>query len=59
MNPLGRLIGDLIARVPVDSHTLGELLVEQETRIEALEARVASLLIRAEQLDQADDRDPA
>jgi hypothetical protein len=52
METVRQKIGEFMANIPVDSHTLGDL-VQAEDRIAVLEQRVEALVIRAEKLEEA------
>jgi len=47
-------LGKLLARIPIDSHELGELISVEE-RVEAIEAKLDSLVARVKQLEKTDD----
>jgi hypothetical protein len=50
-------LGKILAHVPIDSHELGDL-VSVEDRVEAIEAKLDSLVARVKQLEHTSDERP-
>src|SRR6266702_688915 len=50
-SPMMERLGKLLARVPIDSHELGDLISVEE-RVEAIEAKLDSLVARVKQLEK-------